>query len=140
MTTARDLMTKGPVTVSPRTTVRQAARLLYTLDVRHLPVVDEEGTLVGMLSDRDLRGVALPLDVDGEHVADRRAALDAPVATLMSGDVISVDLEDDAAVVVELMIDHRIGAIPVVDADGAVVGIVSYVDVLRELPLDAEAG
>src|SRR6476659_542610 len=47
-------MTEGPVTISMSATVRDAVRLLQTLEVRHLPVVDEDGTLVGMLSDRDL--------------------------------------------------------------------------------------
>jgi acetoin utilization protein AcuB len=121
MTTAQDLMTKNPATVSPLATVREAARLLYTLDVRHLPVVDEEGTLVGMLSDRDLRGLSIPLVLAGEHIAELHTALGATVGTLMSSDVLSVELEDDAADVVELMLEHKVGAIPVVDGDGMLV-------------------
>jgi acetoin utilization protein AcuB len=137
MTTARDLMTENPTTVSPRATAREATRLLHALDVRHLPVVDEEGTLVGMLSDRDLRGLTVPLLAGGERIADRETALDATVGSLMSSDVLSVELDDDAAEVVELMLEHKVGAIPVVDGDGALAGIVSYIDVLRNLPLEA---
>lgn len=135
MALASDIMSPHPVTVAPTTSVREAARLLQTLDVRHLPVVDEEGTLVGMLSDRDLRAVALPYLVGGELAGNVDAMLGTTVGTLMSGDVISVETEDDVSDVVELMLEHKIGAVPVVDGDGALVGIVSYVDVLREMPL-----
>lgn len=135
MTLARDIMTPAPATVCPWTTVREAARMLETLEVRHLPVIDEEGTLVGMLSDRDIRGLALPFVVGDEYVGDINAAMSARVSTLMAGDVKSVEEEDEVAEVVELMLENRIGAVPVVDGDGALVGIVSYVDVLREIPL-----
>jgi len=136
MTTAQDLMTEAPVTVSVGSTIREAARLLQTLDIRHLPVVNEEGSLVGMLSDRDLRGLA-PLVVGGDFEGSPDG-LDARVSSVMSADVLSVETEDDVAVVVELMLDNKVGAVPVVDGDGALVGIVSYMDVLRQLPLEAE--
>jgi CBS domain-containing protein len=41
--------------------------------------------------------------------------------------------------VIDLMLDHKIGAVPVTNADGALVGIISYIDVLRAMPLDAQA-
>jgi acetoin utilization protein AcuB len=122
--------------------VREAARLLQTLDIRHLPVVDEEGALVGMLSDRDLRGMAVPqtpgkaLPGDGHDGHDGHDGMDAHVATLMTADVLSVQAEDDVSAVIDVMIENKVGAVPVIDGDGALVGIVSYVDILRELPLD----
>jgi acetoin utilization protein AcuB len=137
MLTARDLMTEKPVTIRANATVRRAAELLQTLDIRHLPVVDEGGNLVGMLSDRDLRSVSIPFVLGDEYVGTVRAALDARVATIMNSDVLSVDEEADAAEVVDLMLDNKIGAVPVLDGDGALVGIVSYMDVLRALPLQA---
>lgn len=133
MPTARELMTPGPVTVPVTAKVQKAVEILHTAEVRHLPVVDEEGNLVGMLSDRDLRALSLPVFVGDEHVASLRTALNAPVSTLMNSDVVSVESEADVSEVIELMLDNKIGAVPVVDHDGAVVGIVSYMDVLREL-------
>lgn len=135
MLTARDLMTEKPVTIRATATVRRAAELLQSLDIRHLPVVDEDGNLVGMLSDRDLRSMAIPYVVGDEYVGTVRAALDARVATIMNSDVLSVDEEADAAEIVDLMLDNKIGAVPVLDGDGGLVGIVSYMDVLRALPL-----
>src|SRR3974390_749581 len=131
MTTAQDLMTENPMTISPDATVREAARLLYSLDVRHLPVVDEEGALVGMLSDRDLRGLANPVTLAQKDDEDLQVVLGGSVATLMSSDVLSVELEDDAAEIVDLMLEYKVGAVPVVDSEGLLVGIVSYMDVLR---------
>jgi acetoin utilization protein AcuB len=135
MLTAHDLMTEDPTTVSMNATIQRAISLLHSLDVRHLPVVDEQGALVGMLSDRDVRGLAFPEVLGAEYIGTVQAALDAPVASVMSSNLLTVDLEADAAEIVDLMLDQKIGAVPVVDADGTLVGIVSYMDVLREIPL-----
>ncbi len=135
MTTARDLMSTNPITIGLDTPVRDAARLLYTLDFRHLPVIDEGGKLVGMLSDRDLRGVSVPYSTASEYLGSGQGALDVRVGDLMSGGVLAVRPEDEAADVVDLMLENKIGAVPVVEEAGNIVGIVSYVDVLRALPL-----
>lgn len=135
MLTARDLMTEAPATVGPTSTVRKAVEILQALDVRHLPVVNEDRELVGMLSDRDLRTLSIPCFVGPEHVANLRAALDARVTSFMNSDVLSVEEDADAAEVVDLMLDHKIGAVPVTNAEGMLVGIISYMDILRAMPL-----
>ena len=134
MLIARDLMTADPVAVRATDTVRDAVQLFQALEVRHLPVVNAQRELVGMLSDRDLRGLALPVVIDHQWVGAIQTALESRVATLMSSDPLSVAVDADAAEIVDLMLEQRIGAVPVVDADQKLVGIVSYVDVLRELP------
>lgn len=131
MTTLRETMTTHPITVHPLTTVARALQLLQTLDFRHLPVVDESGALVGMVSDRDLRSLPIPVLIESESSGDVQRALDAKVSEVMTGSVLSVDSEAPLTDAVELMLEHKIGAVPVVDADGKLVGIVSYMDVLR---------
>jgi acetoin utilization protein AcuB len=138
MLTAHDLMTEDPTTISMNATVQRAVALLQRLDVRHLPVVDPEGALVGMLSDRDVGGLAFPELLGSAYAGRVQTALDAPVSTLMSSNVLSVGLEADLAEIIDLMLDQRVGAVPVVDADGTLVGIVSYVDILREVPVYEE--
>jgi acetoin utilization protein AcuB len=128
-------MTDRPATVRTDTKVRDAAHLMQTLAVRHLPVLDAHGVLVGMVSDRDLHGVTIPKFLEPERAAELREALEAPVATIMSRNVVSVGQQATASQIVALMIEHRIGAVPVVDPAGSLVGIVSYMDVLRHLPL-----
>ena len=139
MITARSLMTQDPITLPVNAKVREAARILRTLDIRHLPIVDADGALVGMLSDRDLRNLDVPLMDGGEYLGNVRMALDASVSSLMSSDVLSVSPESDVAEIVELMLEYKVGAVPVIDPDGLLVGIVSYMDILRELPLDGAA-
>jgi CBS domain-containing protein len=123
---ATDLMTPEPVTTSPRRPVRDALRLMHDNDVRHLPVLDE-GRLVGILSDRDLRALWWA-GVDG--TADGRLR-DRSVEDFMAHDPYTVSVEDDVDALIDAFIDTRYGALPVLDADGALVGIVSVIDVLK---------
>lgn len=124
----RKRMTHDPVVVSPRHSLADALRLTRERRIRHLPVVDD-GVLVGMVSDRDVR-TALPSPLT-EPDAERVAFLErTPVSAIMRPDVESVgplDTVEDAA---KLMRRRRIGALPVVDAHGAVLGILSESDVL----------
>jgi acetoin utilization protein AcuB len=138
MLMANDLMTEDPITVSMSARVADAVRLLETLEIRHLPVVDADGSLVGMLSDRDLRGLSYPAVVGNEYLVNAQTALEAPISSIMSSDVVSVELEADIAEIVEAMLERNVGAVPVVDADGSLVGIVSYVDILRNVAAEGE--
>lgn len=139
MITARDLMTEAPAVIEATATLRTAIERLQSLEVRHLPVIDGDGQLVGMISDRDLRALSIPYFVEGESLGAINVALDSAVATIMTTDVIAVDEEADAAEIVDLMLDNKIGAVPVVDGERTLVGIVSYVDLLRALSFDEAA-
>jgi acetoin utilization protein AcuB len=128
---ARDVMTANPVTVTPEATLAEVWDLMREADIRHVPVV-QAGVLIGMVSDRDLASLdgARVLTTDGAEAL--RRALATPVVTVMSADTIFVGMEDDLADVIELMLEHKVGAIPVVRAGTRdVTGIVSYIDVLR---------
>ena len=124
MVVVQEIMTKNPYAIEANQSVREAMHRLLSLDIRHLPVLDR-GVLVGMLSDRDVRGLA-SATLSGE-VNDQ---LSAAVSDLMTSDPISVDPEADIGEVIDLMIENKVGALPVV-AEDKLVGIVSYVDVLR---------
>lgn len=117
-----EVMTRRPRTVRPTDTVTKVIEVLETADFRHLPVVDDEGALVGMLSDRDL-GSRRKADLDP----------DTRVEDLMSSSVVSVTTDAEIGDAVDAMLEQRIGAVPVVDDAGNLRGIVSYVDVLRAL-------
>lgn len=130
MTRAIDVMTERPMTVSPNESVAAAARVLEALEIRHLPVVDDSGELAGMLSDRDLRG-GLATDGTSAPLPSTR------VRDVMSREIIEAFPDDDLVEIAELMIDNRIGAVPILDERRALVGIVSYVDVLRSMIADA---
>jgi len=131
--TAHELMTPTPATITPRTTIAEAWDLMRDLDIRHLPVVDGEA-LVGMLSDRDLGSldVGRLLTEEGADVLRRQLA--RPVVQTMSTDVVVAEPETEVSDLVTLFLEHKVGAIPVVIPDTRqIVGIVSYINVLRVL-------
>jgi acetoin utilization protein AcuB len=130
---ARDLMTPNPLTVSPQASVAEVWDLMRDADVRHVPVVQAEA-LVGMVSDRDLARVDVVRLLKVEGAGALREELATPIVRVMSADVIAVGPDADIGEVIDLLIDHRIGAVPVVrEETREVLGIVSYVDVLRAL-------
>lgn len=128
--TIKEIMTENPVSVDVTAPISEVLETLHDLDIRHLPVTDN-GELVGLVSDRDLRTFSLPEMVRFSNPEKANERLSVEVGTVMAGDVISVGSEDDVLDVVRLIIDHKFGAVPVVDElDGRLVGIVSYIDLL----------
>jgi CBS domain-containing protein len=131
--TARDLMTANPATVTPQASITEVWDIMREREVRHVPVV-QGGALVGMLSDRDLAAldIARMLAVEGADVL--REELARPITNVMSSDVIFVEPETEVSDVVGLLLEHKVGALPVIRPDTReVVGIISYIDVLRAL-------
>lgn len=128
-----DIMTKNPVTARADASIGEVLELLYELDARHLPIIDD-GQLAGIVSDRDLRTYAVPKlsAFDDEAAADAAKALETPISEVMSGDVLSVEAETEVSEVIDLMLEQKVGAIPVIDRNSlGLIGIVSYVDILR---------
>jgi acetoin utilization protein AcuB len=131
--TAQELMTADPASVSPSASLAEAWDLMRELDVRHLPVV-EGGALVGMLSDRDLARLDVSRLLSVEGAEGLRRELSTKVVEIMTADVIAVDTDTALSDVVTLLIEHKVGAIPVVRPQTrTLVGIISYIDVLRAL-------
>ena len=128
---ASDVMTRDPVTVDPKTTVAEVWDLMRELEIRHVPVVDR-GVLVGMVSDRDLAHFDIGRVLASNGAEALRLELGTPVVTIMSSDVVSVTPDAAVTEIIDLLVEHKVGAVPVIRGDTReVVGIVSYVDVLR---------
>jgi acetoin utilization protein AcuB len=79
-----------------------------------------------MISDRDLRGLRKVYEAPGEE-----SILDSPVSDYMHAEVISLRPESTVVSAIDLLVHLRIGAVPVLDENGELVGILSYVDVLE---------
>lgn len=130
---ARELMTADPLTVTPQASIAEVWDLMRDADVRHIPVVQADG-LVGMVSDRDLGRVDIARLLNVEGAGALRDELATPIVRVMTSQVIAVGPEADIGEVIELLIEHKIGAVPVVrEETREVLGIISYVDVLRAL-------
>ncbi|MFW5920289.1 MAG: CBS domain-containing protein [Polyangiales bacterium] len=129
--TAEEIMSDNVTTVEETAPISEAVEALSELYIRHIPVV-RGSEVVGMLSDRDLRSIGLSLVSDIEGLDKVRDRMSDPVSTLMSGDVITIDRSADLTEIIDLMMEEKVGAIPVVEEDSSdLVGILSYVDVLR---------
>jgi acetoin utilization protein AcuB len=117
MMKARDVMTEGPASIRSTAPLREAIDVLQSLNVRHLPVVDRRGELVGILSDRDVKKSSSS-DLWPQPLFDAMALrLELPVSEFMSKAVFAVSPDASVEEVANLMIDQQIGAVPVVDSD-----------------------
>jgi CBS domain-containing protein len=122
---ARDVMSSPVVFLRPHVPADVAAALLVAHGFTAAPVVDDDGRVIGIATEKDLvRGRIVP---DG-WTAD--AGPEPVVAVVMTHDPICVGPDDDLAGIVSVMFDYGIRSVPIVD-DGRLVGIVSRRDVLR---------
>lgn len=128
--TVADVMTTAVITVKASEPITGAHAEMQVGVIRHLPVVDDRGKLVGVLSDRDvLRKLASRLPVR--------------VSDVMTRDVVTIAPDAPAFEAAALMLDLKIGSLPVVDDAGALVGLVTQTDfldlarrALLDLPLE----
>jgi CBS-domain-containing membrane protein len=126
--TAGIVMTHPAVTASPDEYLVNAIAKMQMAGIRHLPVVDGEGTLIGILSDRDIRLEAGSLEGSFPRLKDDALQ----VRSVMTEDVASIRANAGAGDLMTAFSSFRLGALPVVDESNRLIGIVSYVDVLAE--------
>jgi acetoin utilization protein AcuB len=125
-------MKKDPVTVQPETTIAQVKEILASRHFRHLPVVDDSGHLLGMVTDRDIRSAYPSSVITGDQARDEIVKIgQAPVCEIMTWDVVYLTpyaTLDDALILLDR---QKVGALPVVDESRLVVGIFSIRDLIR---------
>lgn len=127
----RELMTATPITVAPESTVVDARHLMATRRFRHLLVVEGE-RLVGIVTDRDIR-LNLPSPATSLSVWELNYLLaKLTVGGVMSKGVLVVDPDRPVADAARIMMEHKIGALPVVDG-GRLIGIVTETDFVRAM-------
>jgi acetoin utilization protein AcuB len=125
----RALMTGDPITVPPDSPVLEARQLMTDRRIRHL-LVTRDGVLLGIVTDRDIR-LNMPSQATSLSVWELNYLLTKlTVGEVMTRSVITTGPDRDARDAAELMLEHKIGALPVVDA-GKLVGILTETDVLR---------
>lgn len=136
----KDVMTRDPITIDPEAPLGTAMDVMRRKRIRHLPVVDDAGRLVGIITDRDLRQATFAPAL-AEHLslqAQRRlrglgqALGDLRVKHAMTWVVVTTEPEATLARAAVVMFERRIGSLPVV-ADGVLVGILTERDLLVAL-------
>ncbi|HEY7540795.1 MAG TPA: CBS domain-containing protein [Methylomirabilota bacterium] len=125
-----DYMTRSPATVHSDALVRGVVDMMRKRKIRHLPVVDREGHLVGIVTDRNLRQVIFDPTIQ-ERLGDLASMLNTlTVRDVMTWGVITVRPEAQIREAARLMRERKVGALPVLDGE-RVVGMLTETDVLR---------
>jgi len=125
----RELMTGGLVCVTPETPVVEARQTMLAKQIRHL-LVTEDRRLLGIVTDRDIR-LNLPSQATSLSVWEMNYLLSRlTVGEVMTKSVIIIGPDREARDAARLMMEHKIGALPVVD-DDHLIGIVTETDILR---------
>jgi CBS domain-containing protein len=115
--TAKNIMTRDVITVSPTTTVKKVAMILIKNQISGAPVTDKNGKILGIVSEADI------VAKKGKHARD-----------IMSKKLISVSEETPVEKIAQLMTTHKIKRLPVING-GKVLGIVSRADIVNAIAL-----
>lgn len=125
-----DLMATPLVTVGHDTTVADAWSVMRARQVRHLPVLDVDRRLIGMLTEHDLRLVILERCLQEEPDRLARTLARLRVNEIMTWAVITVGPDTDVRDAARIMHDRKLGALPVAE-EGRVIGMLTATDVIR---------
>jgi CBS domain-containing membrane protein len=98
--------------------------------VRHLPVVDDSKRVIGIVSDRDLLAAAMTDVLDFDPVSRRTFLRSIEVAEVMVKDVVTVTPDTELGEVARILVERKIGCVPVVGARGELVGLVTETDLI----------
>ena len=123
---ARDIMTKKPDCCTGDQTARDAAQVMRDRDCGVVPIVDDSGRVVGIVTDRDLAVRA---------IAEGRSA-ETRLSDLMTASPASCGQDDDLRDVEQRMAELQVRRIPIVDAGGRCLGIISQADIARAASID----
>lgn len=122
------IMTKEVETLSPTDTIETAIKLMDERNIRHLPLVNDEQEIIGIVTERDIKEAAPSiLEVEKIHTT-----LEFPLSSIMTTNIITGHPLDFVEEVAVLFYHHKIGCLPIVNA-GKLVGIITGTDLLHTM-------
>lgn len=122
---AQDLMSGPVTTLSPEALLTDAWTLMHKKGFRHVPIVSDQGRLVGIISDRDL--------LHFSRGPDDRIAASQRIGQIMQTNVLTATPTTDVTEIVRVMLDERVHALPIIDGAHHPIGILTSSDILRSL-------
>ena len=125
----RDLMSRPVKTLGRNDKLSIAKEVMNAERIRHLPVVEDDGSVVGILSQRDLFLNALVRALGFGSAAESRMLQGMLVKEAMTADVVTTTPDTAVTAAAQVMVDRKIGCLPVVE-HGALVGILSESDIV----------
>jgi CBS domain-containing protein len=136
----QDVMSTPVTTVTPDTLVQTASQVMRDAQIRHLPVVTDEDTLVGILTDRDIRRAAasdVPRLAKHEQLSE---LAQLRVREIMTPEIVTVSGPTSLRQAGQLLLQHKFGCLPVVRDYHTLIGIITVTDLLQVLMTQPEAG
>jgi len=139
-----EIMTKDLTAVEKDISVRELIFILNSADISVMPIVDDDGVLIGIISEKDLIKAALPGYFEMLHSTSfipdlnqfstklAKIARD-PIERYMKRDVVSIAVDDDDLQAADLLIRKNLRSLPVIDKEGRLAGWVRRIDLLRNL-------
>lgn len=146
--TVADVMSHDPIVVKPDTPLKEAVQILAERRISGLPVVDDAGHLVGIISETDLMwqetGVTPPayvmfldsiiyLQNPGSYERDLHKALGQTVGEVMSKSPLTISPNKPLKEAAKIMQEHKVHRLPVLDSEGHVIGILTRGDIIRAM-------
>lgn len=123
-----EIMNPLVISMKPYETIGRAIELMHINRIRHIPIIDENEFVIGIVTDRDIRDVSPSIFHSEEHLED----LQKPVGSIMTENVITGHPLDFVEEVSAMFYEHKIGCLPIV-TEGKLVGIITETDMLHTL-------
>jgi CBS domain-containing protein len=146
--TVAEVMTHNPIMVNPQTPLKEAIQILAEKRISGLPVINEAGKLVGIISETDLMwqetGVTPPayimfldsviyLQNPATYERDLHKALGQTVGEVMSKNPLTITPDKSLKVAAKIIQEHKVHRLPVLDSTGTVIGILTRGDIIRAM-------
>ncbi|CAM3918357.1 acetoin utilization AcuB family protein [Lederbergia lenta] len=122
------IMTKDVATLSPSDSIKLALQLMRDRKIRHIPLVNNEKEVIGLVTDRDIK-VATPIVLAEDALKE---IIDMPLSSIMTRNIITGHPLDFVEEITVLFYDHKIGCLPIVSG-GKLVGIITSTDLLHTM-------
>ncbi len=137
----KEIMTKDLTAAEPMMTVRELIELFYQSGLSSVPVVNDEGRILGIISERDIIEGALPgyFEVlygitDMNHLSQKLREIENDrIEFYMTPEVIKIEEDEDDLTAADVMIRKNVKSLPVVNKDGILVGMLRRIDLLKDL-------
>lgn len=123
-----EIMNPNVVSMKQHETIGKAIELMHSHRIRHIPIIDDNQCVIGIITDRDIRDVSPSILHSEEHLED----LQKPVGSIMVENVITGHPLDFVEEVSSMFYEHKIGCLPIV-TEGKLVGIITETDMLHTL-------
>lgn len=130
MLKVKDIMTVDIFTLKETDNLALARSVMNLARIRHIPVVKEDMSFIGLLTHRDILGATVSKLADLDHKAQEELDLGIPVMEIMNTKVKTVSQEDSLKNAAELLLENKFGCLPVLE-NGILVGIITEADFLN---------